>query len=86
VTHYYSKLGVAEVCPVSPVSVGEEYVIIGETSGAVEGVVTAMHTDDGEKQVAQAGEVFSIKVDQRVRVNDTFYILSPVEPSHAGQS
>ena len=85
VTHYYSRIGVAEVRAVSQVSVGEEYVIIGETSGAVEGVISGMQTDDGEKQSAYPGEVFSIKVDQRVRVNDTFYVLSPVEQPGSGQ-
>lgn len=86
VTHYYTKLGVAEVKAVHPVSVGEEYVIIGETSGAVEGVIKSMHTDDGEKQMVPTGEVFSIKVSQRVRENDTFYILAPVENPGSGQS
>jgi putative protease len=86
VSHYYSKLGVAEVCPIGPVSVGDEFVIIGETSGAVEGVIETMHTDDGETSTAEANEVFAIKVSQRVRENDVFYILSPVELAGAGQS
>ncbi len=75
VTHYYSKLGVAEVKPLSNVSVGQEYVIIGQTSGAVEGIIDTMHTDDGP--VEQTDEIFSIKVSQRVRENDTFYIMAP---------
>lgn len=81
VTHYYSKLGVAEVCPNAPVAVGEEFVIIGETSGAVEGTIDTLHTDDGEATVVQRDTVFAIKVSQRVRENDSFYILAPVDPA-----
>lgn len=77
VTHYYSKLGVAEIKPISKVSIGQEFVIIGETSGAVEGVIEAMHTDDGPVKEVSTEEVFSIKVSQRVRENDTFYIMAP---------
>jgi putative protease len=77
VTHYYSKLGVAEIIPISKVSIGQEFVIIGETSGAVEGVIEAMHTDDGPVKEVSTEEVFSIKVSQRVRENDTFYIMAP---------
>lgn len=75
VTHYYSNLGVAEIQPHSTISIGQEYVIIGQTSGAVEGTIEAMHTDAGP--VVEANEVFSIKVSQRVRENDTFYIMAP---------
>ena len=78
VTHYYAKLGVAEIQPVRNVSVGEEFVIIGETSGAVEGVIESMRTDDGPVQEVPRDMIFSIKVPQRVRVNDTFYVMEPV--------
>ncbi|MGA1204603.1 MAG: peptidase U32 family protein [Opitutales bacterium] len=77
VTHYYPKIGVAEIRPSTPVTIGEEFVIIGETSGAVEGTIESMHTDDGPVTEVPAGVVFSIKVSQRVRENDGFYIMAP---------
>ncbi|MGC9450541.1 MAG: peptidase U32 family protein [Oceanipulchritudo sp.] len=86
VTKYYAKIGVAEILPEAPVSVGEEFVIMGETSGVVEGAIELMHTDAGEVESAQAREVFAIKVPRRVRENDTFYILAPVQPEHLQRS
>jgi len=78
VSHYYPKLEVTEITPTGNVSVGDEFVIIGETSGAVTGTIETMHTDDGPVQSVKAGEVFSIKVDTRVRLNDKFFLLKPV--------
>ena len=77
VTHYYSKIGVAEIRPITSVSLGEEFVIIGETSGAVEGTIESMHTDDGPVKEVASDVVFSIKVNQKVRENDTFYVMAP---------
>jgi putative protease len=79
VTHFYSKISVAEITPIHPVSVGDEFVIIGETSGAVDGTIQSMHTDDGPVESVQAGEVFSIKVDSRVRENDVFYVMAKMQ-------
>lgn len=81
VTHYYSKIGVAEIRPITSVSLGEEFVIIGETSGAVEGTIESMHTDDGPVKEVASNVVFSIKVNQRVRENDTFYVMAPSDES-----
>jgi putative protease len=76
VTHFYTKLSVAEIMPIHPVAIGDEYVIIGETSGAVDGIIETMHTDDGPVESVQPGEVFSIQVDSRVRENDVFYVMA----------
>lgn len=77
VTHYYTKLGVAEVRAIGDFKVGDEYVIIGDTSGVVEGHAPSLRLDDGEVEAVKSGDVFAIKVDQRVRRNDKFFLMAP---------
>ncbi len=84
VTHYYAKVGVAEVAAVGKVEIGDEFVIIGETSGVVEGKVEAMHLDDGETQTVKSGDVFGLKVSDRVRRNDKFFLIKPSVPQTSG--
>ena len=78
VTHYYSKLGVAEIRATGAVEAGQEFVIIGETSGVVEGSATELHMNAGTVEAVKNGDTFAVKVDQRVRRNDKFFIMSPV--------
>lgn len=78
VTHYYAKIGVAEIRATGKLSVGDEFVIIGETSGVVEGKAESLRLDDGEVAEVGTDDVFAIKVSQRVRRNDKFFIMSPV--------
>jgi ferredoxin len=73
VTHYYAKISVAEIRAMGELKVGDEFVIIGETSGVVEGTVESLRLDDGEVPSAQNGDIFAIKVHQRVRRNDKFF-------------
>ncbi|MGJ8649773.1 MAG: peptidase U32 family protein [Opitutaceae bacterium] len=78
VTHYYSKIGVAEITATGPLQVGDEFVIIGETSGVIEGTIESLRLDDGEVTEVKADDVFAIKVSAKVRRNDKFFILSPI--------
>ncbi|WP_269522873.1 peptidase U32 family protein [Coraliomargarita parva] len=86
VSHYYAKIGVAEVTAIGEVRVGDEFVIIGETSGVVEGKVEAMHLDEGSTEVVAAGTVFGLKVSARVRRNDKFFLMVPVATPASPQS
>ncbi len=79
VTHYFSKIGVAEILATGKFSVGEEFVIIGETTGVVEGKIEEMRLDAGVVSTVDRDDVIAIKVCQKVRKNDRFYIMSPVE-------
>lgn len=81
VTHYYSKIGVAEIRATGEFSVGDEYVIIGETTGVVEGKAEQLRLDKGEVPAVKSGDVFAIKVNQRVRPNDKFFLMAPVPAS-----
>lgn len=77
VTHYYSKLGVAEVRATADVKVGDEFLIIGETTGVVEGTVEELYLDAGKVEEAKAKQVFSVKVSNKVRKNDKFFTMEP---------
>ncbi|MGB0264298.1 MAG: U32 family peptidase [Opitutales bacterium] len=77
VSHYYAKIGVAEITAVGTVEAGDSFLIIGDTSGVVEGEVGSMHLDSGEVRSVKAGDVFSLKVSERVRRNDKFFLLKP---------
>lgn len=78
VTHYYSKISVAEIRAIGAVEAGDEYVIVGETSGVVEGTAESLRLDDGEVAAVKNGDVFAVKVNQRVRRSDKFFIMQAV--------
>ncbi len=74
-TKYFSKLGVGEfLLEAGEVNLGDEAVIIGPTTGALVVNIEEMHLDSGPTQKAVKGQVFSIKVPEKVRLNDRLYI------------
>lgn len=78
VTHFYNKLSVAEITASGTVTNGQEYLIIGETSGVVKGTVENLRLDDSTTpEKATNGEVFSIQVPAKVRLNDKFFLHLP---------
>lgn len=78
VTHYYPKIGVAEIQAAREVHTGSEFLIIGNTSGVVEGTIEDIHLDEGSVESADRGDRFSIRVPERVRPKDKFFIYEPV--------
>jgi len=79
VTHYYAQIGVAEITVTSgSPQVSDQYVIIGETSGVVEGTIESLRLVERDVAQVSANEVCAIKVSQRVRCNDKFFIIVPV--------
>ncbi len=80
VVNYFSKLGVAELLLESgSFSVGDEFVVIGPTSGAVDGVAEELRDGVGVIQKAEKGVVFSVKVSSPVRRADRMYKLVATE-------
>ncbi len=80
VVNYFSKLGVAELLlEAGEISIGDEYIIIGPTSGVVEGVAEEIHDGNGPISSAGKGTVFSVKVGSPVRRADRLYRLVPSE-------
>ena len=80
VTNFYDKIGVAEfTLEAGTLEVGEEYVIIGETSGVIEGEVIGIRLDEGPVDKVIKDQVFSMKVSEKVRRNDKLYKMKTIE-------
>lgn len=76
VTNFYGKLGVAELLiEASPLSVGEEIIITGETTGVVEMVITEIREDMKNVDRVVQGVKCSIATPQTVRRGDKMYRL-----------
>ncbi len=75
VTHYFPKARVAEIkIEAEDLSIGDEYLIIGNTSGTVRGEVAELRNNEQETiKLSNQGELVSFPVDSRVRENDKVY-------------
>ncbi|MCA9000590.1 MAG: U32 family peptidase, partial [Planctomycetes bacterium] len=79
VDHVYSKAGVISVeCCAGNLSLGDEYVLIGHTTGAVNGVVTGLRVHDADVQSVQRGATFTMPHVGEARPGDQLYFLAPV--------
>jgi putative protease len=81
--HVYAKAGIVSVeCCAGNLSIGDEYVIIGHTTGAVNGVVTELRVegegDDTAQQSVQRGMTFTMPHVGEARPGDQLYFLAPV--------
>ncbi len=77
VVNYFAKIGVAEVSANAGLGRGEDFMIIGPSTGVVEGKLEEIRLDTGVTESVAAGDVFSLKVASPVRRNDQFFILAP---------
>lgn len=83
---YFSNIGVAEFQMESGrLSVGDEIVITGPTTGALVMTVTEIRVDLKPVKYARKGDRFSIKVDSKIRPSDRLYIWKDTA-ADAGQS
>lgn len=74
ITNYFSKLGVAEVkAQTGMVSLGEEILITGATTGVYDGFIDSMHDNKGPVTHAEQGQLFSFPVNSVVRRGDKVY-------------
>lgn len=79
-TKYFSKLGVGEfLLEAGSVKVGDEVVIIGPTTGALIVKVEEIHLSKGPVSEAVKGDLFAIKVPEKVRLSDRLYVWDVVE-------
>ncbi|WP_432798707.1 peptidase U32 family protein [Poriferisphaera sp. WC338] len=75
ITNFFTKQNVAEIhAQAAPVSIGDDYLIIGPTTGVLSGTITELHIDNQPENTAPQGVRFSIKLPQRARRSDTFYL------------
>lgn len=80
ITNFFKKIGVAEVqVEASPLERGASYVILGETTGALEGTVEEVYVDERPAEVAPQGVFCSIRTPQPVRRGDKLYKIVPAE-------
>lgn len=83
ITNYFSKLNVAEVSlEAGDLKLGQKFLITGNKTGVVFGAVDEIRVDDGQAvNEAPQKSIISIKVDEKVRKNDKFYVvLSKTSP------
>lgn len=72
ITHFFSKINVAVVELKAPLSVGDNIRIQGPTTD-FEQTVQSMQIEHEDVQTAKKGQSIGLKVDERVRENDTLY-------------
>ncbi len=72
---YYSKLGVAEFLVETKygVNVGDDLIITGPTTGVIELKVEEIQVDCKPAQSCERGNLFSIKVSEKIRPSDKLY-------------
>jgi putative protease len=86
ISNYFSKQGVIQVDSAAvELGVGDEYVIVGHTTGAVKGVVAEIRVDQNgvmvPVEIAPKGMQFSMVHDGEARRRDQIYRLTPLEPA-----
>lgn len=79
---YFTKLGVAEFSLESnSLSPGDNILVTGPTTGALEAVVTEIHVDGQSVDKAVKGQAISIPLGEKIRPSDKLYKLIPVDPA-----
>lgn len=56
-------------------SVGDEILITGPTTGVVQTIVTELRVDDKQQEKVKKGDVFSVPMEEKVRPSDKLYKL-----------
>jgi putative protease len=80
VTNFFKKLNVAEIkMETHDLSVGEEYIIIGDTTGVYEDIISEIRVDLKKVEKTTKGDDCSIPVKELVRRGDKVYKIVEVE-------
>jgi putative protease len=83
VGNYYGKVGVALVHGAGyQVAEGDRFVVIGNKTGVVEAQVTGLRVEEKPVDRVEGRCDFTLAVPERVRVNDVFYVMQPVDAGH----
>lgn len=75
VSHFFSKIGVAVIELEGTISVGDRILIKGPTTN-LEQTIESMEIEHKKVQRAEAGQSIGLKVNDRVRENDTVYKIA----------
>ena len=74
ITHYYSNIGVAIVEVADTISAGDKIHIQGATSD-FEQDVGSLQIEHESVEVAEAGQVIGLKVNEKVRDGDKVFVV-----------
>lgn len=77
VVNYYSKVKVAEIKIWDDLSLDDEILIQGKTTGSINHIIKSMEIDNQKITKAEKGQNVAIKIDTKVRENDFIYKLIP---------
>lgn len=75
VSHFFTKINVAVIELKAAISVGDRILIKGPTTN-LEQTVESMEIEHEKVQRAEAGQSIGLKVNDRVRENDTVYKIA----------
>jgi len=76
VTNYYAKIGVGEFkSEAETLNTGDKFLIIGPTSGIIQGKVSELRVDDQPIDSVTKGQYFSMPIRTKVRPSDKLYKL-----------
>ena len=79
-TNFFQKIGVAEfLLEAQTLSVGDEILVTGETTGAYEDIVEEVRVDLQPVQTVEKGTYFSIKTKDTIRRNDKLFKIVPAD-------
>ena len=79
-TNFFQKIGVAEfLLEAQTLSVGDEILVTGETTGAYEDIVEEVRVDLKPVETVEKGTYFSIKTKDVVRRNDKLFKIVPAD-------
>jgi putative protease len=77
---YFSKNAIGEFQLEShDLSIGDEFMISGPTTGVVQGTVSELRVADQALQSVKKGEVFSFPVKSKIRPSDKLYKIVPAK-------
>jgi len=74
ITHYYTKIGVGIVKFTAPFKIGNTLHFQGHATDFKQ-TITEIELDHQKIQSAKKGQEVGIKLDQKVRENDTVYLV-----------
>ncbi len=75
VSHYFTRINVAVIELKAPLAVGDRVLIKGSTTD-LEQVVESMQIEHENVPRAEAGQSIGLRVNDRVRENDTVYKIT----------
>ena len=80
---YFEQAGVGEFkCEAHSLQVGDEVIITGPTTGYIQTIVHEIRVDGSLTNRAQRGDLFTLKVPDKIRPSDKLYKLIPEKLSY----